>query len=141
MLMKFKFLAAAVLLFPASAMAQTCGTAPARPAIPKQASLTDKSTADVETAQHQAFASVKDWQSAVKPYRDCLTGIVNGDKQKIAGAGTDATQIAQWKAESAAADHAFDVTVDTEELMVADFHAIQAAYCMRKDSDAAACPK
>jgi hypothetical protein len=140
MLTKFKLIAAAVLLFPASAMAQTCGTAPARPDIPKQKSLSDKSTADIQTIQHQAFATVKDWQSSVKPYRDCLAGISTADKQKIAGS-SDATQIAQWKAESKAADHAFDATVDTEELMVADFHAIQAAYCMRPDADASVCPK
>lgn len=144
MLNGFKFLAAAALtLLPLPVLAQSCGTLPVRPAIAAPSVIKgQKSEAEAADARHQAFVQVKTWQDAVKPYRDCLNGIIAGDKKKMAQADAkkDADAIKQWKAEAAAADKAFNSSVDTEELIVNDFHAVQAAYCMRKDADASSCP-
>lgn len=48
---------------------------------------------------------------------------------------------AHLRDEAAAADRGFNDSVNMEETVVNEFHAIQAAYCARKDVDKSSCPK
>ncbi len=142
-----KFGLAAVILAasaaPALADSNSCGSMPIPPAMPTAAEIAQKSPSDAEKAKHGAFLDIKNWQASLNDYRDCLNSLMTTDNQKIANLdpSKDASKIAALQLEStnAATDH--DNTVDTEERVVNEFHAVQAAYCMRKDVDQSTCPK
>jgi hypothetical protein len=122
---------------------QTCGTVPFAPAMPAPADMKTKPVADAETALHDAFADIKNWQGDLKTYRSCLdsqgtqakNGLVGLDKTK------DAEKIKDLKDLKTLSDHEYDQSVDQEEKVVNEFHAAQAAYCMRADANKSKCPK
>ncbi|HTQ13515.1 MAG TPA: hypothetical protein VMH86_06540 [Rhizomicrobium sp.] len=133
-----------VILLSSPAMAQeSCGSAPFAPAMPSAGDMKTKSVADAETALHDAFLDIRNWQGDLKTYRGCLTG--EGDSAKAQMTGLDPVKdqqkIAQLKDEKAAADKAFDSTVDQEEKVVNEYHAAQTAYCGRPDANRSKCPK
>ncbi|HSC17604.1 MAG TPA: hypothetical protein VLC74_01710 [Rhizomicrobium sp.] len=125
------------------ALAQSCGSAPIAPALPTAAEMAQKTPAAATAAKHDAFAEVKNWQGDLKTYRDCLNGMVNQDKRQLEGLDPkkDADKIARLQTDGKAANHAYDATVDMEEKVVNEFHAIQASFCARKDVDKSSCPK
>ena len=53
----------------------------------------------------------------------------------------DKDKIAKLKGQIDATQHAYDQSVDSEERIVNDFHALSTAYCARSDVDRASCPK
>jgi hypothetical protein len=125
------------------AFAQSCGSAPIAPAIPSVADIKQKAPADAAASKHDAFVEIKNWQADLKTYRDCVTNISNGDKRQLAqlDPSKDASKVKQLKDEASSATHAFDQSVDMEERVANEFHAIQAAYCARADVDRSSCPK
>jgi hypothetical protein len=124
-------------------LAQSCGSAPIAPAFPTAAEIKQKSPADAAAAKHDAFVEVKNWQADLKTYRDCVTNISNDRNRQAAGLDPkkDADKIKQLQSEAKAATHQYDATVDMEEKVVNEFHAIQAAFCGRSDVDRSSCPK
>jgi hypothetical protein len=126
-----------------SAFAQSCGSEPIAPAIPSVADIKQKSPADATASKHDAFVEIKNWQSDLKTYRDCLTNISNGDKRQISQLDPkkDEDKVKHLKDEATDATHQFDKSVDMEERVANEFHAIQTAYCARADVDRASCPK
>jgi len=144
MSMKFAVLAfamAAVACGPARA--QSCGSAPIAPALPSVAEINQKSPADAATAKHDGFIEIKNWQTELKTYRACITNLSSDDKKQIREADPkkDADKVKRLQDEAAAADHQYDATVDMEERVANEFHAIQAAFCARPDTDKSSCPK
>jgi len=137
---------AAVMLtmFAAPALADNaCGSMPVPPAMPSADDIAHKSPTAAATAKHQAFLDVKNWQASLGDYRNCLDSLIDTDKQKMSNLdpGKDAGKIASLQAEMDGATAAHDSSVDAEERVVNDFHAVQAAFCMRNDVDRSTCPK
>lgn len=127
----------------APAFAQSCAGEPIAPAFASAADIQHATPAAAAVAKHDAFVEIKNWQRDLKTYRDCLTGVTNMDKRQLPGLDPkkDADKIAGLQAEAKAATHEFDATVDMEERVVNEFHALQAAYCARTDIDRSSCPK
>ena len=136
-------LVVASVAMPAPALAQSCAGEPIAPAFASAADIQHASPVAAAAAKHDAFIEIKNWQRDLKTYRDCLTGVTNMDKRQVVGLdpNKDADKIAQLQAQAKAATHEFDATVDMEEKVVNEFHAIQAAYCARNDVDKSSCPK
>lgn len=126
-----------------SAWAQSCGSPPIAPAFASAVEMRQKSAADATAAKHEAFVEIKDWQSDLKTYRACLTNVANEDRRQIPGLdpAKDADKIADLQRQAGSATHQYDATVDMEERVVNEFHALQTAYCGRTDIDKASCPK
>ncbi|HEY2068161.1 MAG TPA: hypothetical protein VGG48_01300 [Rhizomicrobium sp.] len=120
-----------------------CGSVPFAPAMPSQADMRSKSIPDAETALHDAFTDIKNWQGDLKTYRSCLDGQTQQAKAGMAGLDKDkdADKIAAFKDQAATSNKLFDSSVDQEEKVVNEFHGAQAAYCMRSDANKAKCPK
>lgn len=139
-----KFLVAVPALFLAvPAFAQSCASPPIAPALASPAEIRQQTSTQAAAAKHDAFVQIRNWQADLKEYRACLTNVTNQDRRQV---GTldpqkDADKIEGMKREAAAASHAYDATVDMEERVVNEFHALQAAYCTRTDVDRASCPK
>lgn len=125
------------------ALAQSCAGEPIAPAFASPADIQHAAPAAAAAAKHDAFVEIRNWQRDLKTFRDCLTGLTNMDKRKLPSLDPkkDADQIAGLQAEAKAATHEFDATVDMEERVVNEFHALQAAYCARADVDRSSCPK
>jgi hypothetical protein len=125
------------------AFAQSCGSAPIAPALPSVAQMNQKSPADAQTAKHDGFIEIKRWQDELKTYRACMTNVSTQDKQKISQSDPkkDADKIKGMQDEMANANHEYDASVDMEERVANEFHAIQAAFCARSDTDKSSCPK
>jgi hypothetical protein len=124
-------------------VAQSCAGEPVAPAFASAADIQRASPAAAAAAKHDAFVEIKNWQRDLKSYRDCLTGLTKMDKRQLGGLdpNKDADKIAGLQADAKAATHQFDITVDMEERVVNEFHALQAAYCARSDVDKSSCPK
>lgn len=128
------------------AVAQSmCGDPPIAPEIPSPADIRSKSPADADTAQHGAFADIRRWQGALKSYRDCLTATVDQDKRDLGEAARsdkpDQKKMDRLQGEITASNQAYDSSVDEEEKVVNEFHAVQVAYCGRADVNRGSCPK
>ena len=125
------------------ALAESCGSAPIAPALPTVAQIMQKSAADAQTAKHDGFIDIKRWQDELKTYRACMTNVSAQDKQKISQADPkkDADKIKGMQDEMANANHEYDASVDMEERVANEFHAVQAAFCGRPDTDKSSCPK
>jgi hypothetical protein len=125
------------------ALAQSCGSAPIAPALASAAEIKQKSPADAEATKHDAFVEIKNWQADLKTYRDCVTNVSNENNKQAAGLDPkkDADKIKQLQSQAKAATHQYDATVDMEERVVNEFHAVQAAFCARSDVDRSSCPK
>lgn len=125
------------------AFAQSCGSDPIAPALPTAAQINQKTPADAAAAKHDAFVEIKNWQADLKTYRDCLNNVGAENKRQIStlDPSKDADKIKKLTDDATAASHQFDKSVDMEETVVNEFHAIQAAYCARPDTDKASCPK
>jgi hypothetical protein len=128
---------------PVFAQSQGCGSLPFEPALPTPAEIGQKTPADAHTALHDAFTDVKNWQADLKTYRGCQDGQETAAKRDLAQAdpNKDKDKITKLKDQIAQIDHAYDASVDSEEKVVNEFHAAQAAYCMRTDVDRSVCPK
>ena len=126
-----------------SALAQSCGSAPIAPALPSIAEMNQKSPADAAAAKHDGFIEIKNWQNELKTYRACITNVSKDAKQQIRGLdpSKDADKIKGLQNQAAAADHQYDATVDMEERVANEFHAVQASFCSRSDTDKSTCPK
>lgn len=135
--------AAALGLTITGALAESCGSAPIAPALPTAADINAKAPAAADAAKHDAFVEIRNWQNDLKDYRACLVNVSNGAKRQISGleAEKDKDKIAGLKANAAQATHEYDDSVDMEERVVNEFHAVQAAFCARKDVDKSSCPK
>jgi hypothetical protein len=127
----------------APALAQSCGSPPIAPALPSVAEINQKTPADAATTKHDGFIEIKNWQADLKTYRACVTHLSADDKKQLRETDPkkDADKIKRLQDEAAAADHNYDATVDMEERVANEFHAIQAAYCARPDTDKSSCPK
>jgi hypothetical protein len=125
------------------AAADSCGSAPIAPAFATSADISTKSPAQAEAAKHDAFVEIRNWQNDLKDYRACLVNVTNDAKRQISGLdpSKDKDKIAGLQQTGNRASHGYDATVDMEERVVNEFHAIQAAYCARKDVDKSSCPK
>jgi hypothetical protein len=125
------------------AAAESCGSAPIAPALATAADINGKSPADAAAAKHDAFVEIRNWQTQLKDYRACLVNVSNEARRQISGldASKDKDKIAGLQQDATRATHAYDATVDMEERVVNEFHAVQAAYCSRKDVDKSSCPK
>ena len=128
------------------ALAQgTCGALPIAPALPTPAEIQQKSPADALAANHNGFKDIKRWQADLKDYRSCLDSQTNSDKRDLSNAQgeskPDQDKIKGIQAEIAQTSQSYDASVDAEEHMVNEFHAMLTAYCMRKDVDRTSCPK
>ena len=145
MLNKIGLAAVMVTMFAAPALAGngSCGSMPVPPAMPSADDIAHKSPEAAATAKHNAFLDVKNWQSSLNDYRNCLDALMATDKQKMSNLdpGKDADKISALQAEMDAATGSHDSSVDSEERVVNDFHAVQAAYCIRNDVDRSTCPK
>lgn len=131
------------LISSAPAVAESCGSAPIAPALPTVTEINQKSPADAANAKHDGFIEIRNWQNVLKTYRVCLTNVSADDKKQIADADPkkDADKIKRLQDEAAAATHQYDATVDMEERVANEYHAIQAAFCARPDTDKETCPK
>ena len=127
----------------APALAQSCGSTPIPPAVPSVADMKQKAPADAAASKHDAFVEIRNWQADLKTYRQCITNVGNSDKRQIAGLDPkkDADKIKRLTDEAASMNHEYDQSVDAEERVANDFHAIQTAYCARADVDKSSCPK
>lgn len=125
------------------ATADSCGSAPIAPAFATSADISTKAPAQAEGAKHDAFVEIRNWQNALKDFRACLVNVTNDSKRQISGLdpSKDKDKIVGLQQTGNRASHAYDATVDMEERVVNEFHAIQAAYCARKDVDKSSCPK
>jgi predicted phage-related endonuclease len=123
-----------------------CGGEPIPPEIPSAAELGQKSPADALKTKHQAFADITTWQkSALKDFRSCLDADENSQKRELQTAQSQAKpdddRIKRIKDQIAGDEKATAHSIDTEEHLVNDFHALSTAYCSRSDVDKASCPK
>lgn len=145
MLVKTGLVLSFLLVSTMSAWAQneTCGSVPIAPAIPVPGDLKAKSPTDAHTTVHDAFVDIRNWQSDLKTWRACLDARTAADKRDAAQADPkkDADKIKQLNDNATQNGHDFDASVDNEEKVVNEFHALQAGYCMRTDIDKATCPK
>jgi hypothetical protein len=125
------------------ALAQSCGSEPIAPAVPSASDIKQKVPAEAEAAKHDAFVEIKNWQRDLKTYRDCLTNISNSDKRQISQLDPkkDEDKLKRLQDEATGATHQYDKSVDMEERVANDFHAVQTAYCARADVDKSSCPK
>ncbi len=130
---------------PAWAQSDNCGDEPIAPAIATAAEIGQKAPADAQTAKHGAFLDVRAYQVSLKSYRDCLDSATSAAKRKLqdaqSSAKPDQDTIKKLQGQIDAIQHAFDRSVDSEERVVNDFHALATAYCSRSDVDRASCPK
>jgi hypothetical protein len=122
-----------------------CGDPPIAPAIPSPADIRSKSPTDADAAQHGAFGDIRRWQVALKSYRDCLNATIDTDKRDLGEAARsdkpDKKKMDQLQQEITASNQAYDSSVDQEEKVVNEFHAVQVVYCSRNDVNRASCPK
>jgi hypothetical protein len=124
---------AAVLLLASPALADTvCGTSPVGPAIPAPSAVSGKSAEDAAKIKHEAFVQVKDYQSRLKSFRDCLITQTNGMKTQIADAKDDAAK-KPLQEKMDGMQKAYDKTVDDETQVVNDYVALQTAVCKIMD--------
>jgi hypothetical protein len=133
-----------LLVSTAPAWAQmSCGSIPFAPAMPAPADMKTKSVGDAETALHDAFSDIKNWQNDLKTFRACTDSV--GSQSQTAMAGLDKTKdadkIKELKEQKGQADHLYNQSIDQEEKVVNEFHEAQAAYCMRADATKSKCPK
>jgi hypothetical protein len=130
---------------PAWAQSDLCGDEPIAPAIPTAAEIGQKTALEAQKAKHAAFMDIKAYQGSLKGYRDCLDSAkakTARDMQDAQSASKpDKDKIAKLKGQIDATQHAYDQSVDSEERIVNDFHALSTAYCARSDVDRASCPK
>lgn len=142
---KFVLVLPILLLSAAPVWAQTssCGSVPFAPAMPAVADMKTKSVADSETALHDAFTDIRNWQGDLKTYRSCLDGQSAQAKAALAGLDKtkDADKIKDLTDQQAMSGKLYDQTVDQEEKVVNEYHAAQASYCSRADANKAKCPK
>jgi hypothetical protein len=123
----------------------SCGSIPFGPAMPSPADMKTKSVGDAETALHDAFADIKNWQNDLKTFRDCTDKV--GSQTKAAMAGLDKNKpddkdkLRDLQDQKTEADHLYNQSIDEEEKVVNGFHAAQASYCLRADANKAKCPK
>jgi hypothetical protein len=141
-------IAALVLIASANVVAaqdDMCGDLPIGPVIVAPADILKKSPADADAAQHGAFLDIKRWQRSLKSYRECLNAAVETDKREIGEVQRsdkpDTKKIDKLKQALDALGPAWDASVDEEERVVNQFHAVQVAYCSRNDVNRAVCPK
>jgi hypothetical protein len=140
-------LAAAISLMAAApAWAEgSCGDEPIPPEIPSAAEIGQKSPTDALKAKHQAFEDIKQWQLALRDFRNCLDSdeaTIKRDRQNAASqAKPDQDKLKRLDGEVAADEKANSHSTDTEERVVNDFHALSTAYCSRADVDKTSCPK
>ncbi|HEX3664391.1 MAG TPA: hypothetical protein VHU23_04070 [Rhizomicrobium sp.] len=125
---------------------EMCGDLPIGPVIPSAPDIAKKSAADAAAAQRGVFLDVKRWQGALKSYRDCLNATDNTDRRELGeaqrgGDKTDTKRSDKLTAEITDLRQAWNASADEEERVVNEFHAMQTAYCGRKDVDRASCPK
>lgn len=122
-----------------------CGQEPIPPEIPSAADIGQKAPADAAKAKHQAFEDIKAWQASLKDYRGCLDGDENQTKRDRANAASqskpDQDRLKQYDGQIATDEKATSHSVDTEERVVNDFHALSTAFCSRADVDKSSCPK
>jgi hypothetical protein len=122
-----------------------CGDLPIGPVLPSPADIQKKSPADADAAQHGGFLDIKRWQGSLKAYRDCLNATDDTDRREIGEAQRsdkpDTKKIDKLNAAIGNLKQAWDASVDEEERVVNQFHAMQVAYCSRSDVDRASCPK
>ena len=143
MFSKFGAAAAVLILFATPALADsTCGYQPIAPSMPSPASIKSASVAGGLASLQDAVSQIKHWQGALKTYRDCLNAEVAQNKRNIAQADPSkkADRISDMKDAITANTKAYDSSVDEEEHVVNEFHASEAAYCMRSDIDKSICP-
>ena len=126
-----------------AASAQSCASPPIAPALAAPADMRAKSAAEAAAAKHDAFVEIRNWQADLKTYRACLTNVGNEARRQVStlDPAKDADKIAGLQQQGMAATHQYDLTVDMEERVVNEFHAVQAAYCARSDVDKSSCPK
>jgi hypothetical protein len=148
MLAKFSVTTLVLIAWAGAAAAQDnmCGDLPIGPVIPAAIDIQKKSPADAAAAQRGAFLDIKRWQAALKSYRDCLNATVDTDKRELGeaqrgGDKTDTEKADKLTSNLANLGHAWDASVDEEERVVNQFHALQVAYCGRTDVDRGSCPK
>ena len=148
MLAKFSVTALVVIAWAGAAAAQDnmCGDLPIGPVIPSPGDIQKKSAAEAATVQHGVFLDIKRWQGSLKSYRDCLNATDNTDHTALGeaqrgGDKTDTAKIDKYTSAIANLGHAWDASVDEEERVVNQFHAMQVAYCGRSDVNRASCPK
>jgi len=124
---------------------ESCGELPIAPVLPTVAEIQQKPPADALSAKHNAFEDVKRWQQDLKGYRDCLDALTNSQKHDLQNAKAatkpDQSKIKDIQAQIAQTSHNYDVSVDTEEKLVNEFHGVQVAFCGRTDVDRSTCPK
>ena len=127
---------------PVPAVDRECGSMPVAPAIPSANNEASKSVEDARTDAMAAYYQVTAFQSALKPFCDCLIIQARNDQAVLANAAArnDQTQISAIKQALADRQKIYDVTVDTEQQVVDQFNDMRAAQCMR-DSDPRVCPK
>lgn len=129
----------------AAAAQSMCGEQPIAPVIPAASEMKQKSPADAASARHNAFADIKRWQGSLKSYRDCLNATITTDKRDLyedaRATKPDKDKMAGIGKEMKASNDAFDASVNEEEMVVNEFHAVQVAYCTRTDVDVSSCPK
>ncbi|HEY3778860.1 MAG TPA: hypothetical protein VGL35_12460 [Rhizomicrobium sp.] len=134
-----------VVLTCGAAAQEMCGDSPIAPVIPAPADVRQKPAADANAAQHSAFLEIRKWQGALKSYRDCLNATVDTDKRDLGEAARDSKpdtkKMGKLEQEMTDSHHAWDASVDEEERLVNEFHAVQVAYCSRNDVDRSSCPK
>jgi len=127
------------------AIAQDCGSLPIAPVIPTASEIQSKTPADASTSQHNAYQDIKRWQADLKDYRACLDSLTNSQKRDLqneqGASKPDKDKIKGIQDNIAQTSRAFDSSVDTEEKVVNEFHAMQTAYCSRQDVNRASCPK
>lgn len=143
--MSYRLVLASVALCAAAtpALAQSCGSAPIAPVIPSVADVARKPAAESTAAKHDAFVEIKNWQADLKTYRACVTNLINQDKQQLTKVDREKKpeMYNHLRDEIAAADRGYNDSVNMEETVVNEFHAVQAAYCARTDIDKSSCPK
>ena len=130
----------------AAAAQDMCGDPPLGPVIASPADIQRKSPADADAAQHSAFLDVKKWQIALKSYRDCLNASEDTTRRDLGeaergGDKSDTKKIGDLQQGLTDLKHAWDASVDDEEQVVNEFHALQVAYCLRNDVNRASCPR
>jgi len=129
----------------AAAAQDMCGDLPIGPVIPSPADILKKSPADAAATQRGAFLDIRRWQGALKSYRACLNATEDTDLREIGEAQRsdkpDTKKIDKLTAERTDLGHDWDASVDEEERVVNQFHALQVAYCGRNDVNRSICPK
>lgn len=147
MLKKLSLAAAMSFAMAAPAFADSeCGDEPIPPAIPSAAEIGQMAPAAALKAKHQSFVDLTTWQkTALKDYRDCLDADENKTKRDRMDAASqskpDQDRLKRLDGQIAGDEQASSHSVDTEERLVNDWHALSTAFCSRADVDKASCPK